>query len=396
MFARAVANRPMNPIDRAVPYSIALKCCLNRSRFRVLPHSAFLFLALQSDSWAADRLMLSWEDNSLNETGFRVERAINNGRFVPIATVAADVVEYVDNDVSRGAEYAYRVCAFNEVGDSPFANVVRGGFISRITNLSIRSAQVSARNPLMVGFVITGSSSKSILVRGVGPTLTQFGLTQVLSDPVLSLYHGATLFASNDDWRLADNSAQVAVKTLQVGAFPLPETGLDTALLTVLSSGAIMAELKGKSDDPGEALLEIYDADAIHSVRFVNFSLRMELREGVGFETVGFVVSGNHSKQVLIRAIGPALADYGVTNLLSDPKLALFRHGEVTPVHENDDWGGTSELKAAFVATAASALSDASRDAALLIALEPGAYLVEVTGVGSLSGSGLIEVYEVR
>ncbi len=385
----------MNLIGRAAPFSIALKCFHKPSGLRFLPYVALLLVALHG-SWAADRIVISWDDNSLNELGFRVERAAGAGRFVPLATVEADVVEYVDNDVERGTEYAYRVCAFNEAGDSPFANVVRGGFISRVTNMSIRSAMVSARTPLTVGFVIGGSSSKSILVRGVGPTLSQFGLPRALSDPVLSIYSGATLVASNDNWSTAANSDQVALKTLQVGAFPLPESGQDAALIAVLSSGANRAELMGKGDDSGDSFLEIYDADGTHNVRLVNFSLRTELREGVASEMIGFVVSGNTPKQVLVRAIGPTLADYGVTNVHSDPKVAIFRQGSATPAYENDDWGGTSELKAAFAATAAFALGDTSRDAALLIELEPAAYVIEVIGVGRLAGAALLEVYEVK
>ena len=361
-------------------------------------HNAFAVIALAflaHGAWGADRIVLTWEDNSSDEHGFRIERAMGNGRFEPVAIVEADVVEFVDLDVTRGVEYAYRVCAFNPIGDSPFSNVVRTGFLSRITNMSFRSTRVSESSALTVGFVIGAASAKSILIRGIGPTLAQFGLSEFQDDPTLSVFAGPQLVDANDNWETAENVSQVRTATARVGGFPLLESGLDAALLSRLPSGPYSVQVRGKTSRAADTLLEIYDADSNYSVRLVNFSIRLDIRTGVSSETVGFVVAGNNSKRILLRAVGPTLANYGVNNALVDPRLAIYRLGNLSAVAENDDWGSTDEIKSAFAETAAFGLNEGSFDAALLLTLEPGAYTAEITGVNRGSGAALLEVYEL-
>ena len=127
------------------------------------------------------------------------------------------------------------------------------------------------------------------------------------------------------------------------------------------------------------------------SPRLINLSVRTTLTTSV---TEGFVIDGTGTKRVLIRAVGPTLANFGLTGVLSDPQLTLFS-GQ-TVIGANDNWGGTPELTAAINQVAPGfTLPANSRDAVILATLNPGAYTAQVTGVGGATGVVIVEVYEV-
>ena len=109
---------------------------------------------------------------------------------------------------------------------------------------------------------------------------------------------------------------------------------------------------------------------------------------------IGFVIDGNFPRKVLIRAVGPGLTQFNVTGVLADPQLNLYS-GSRTLLHQNQVWGGTSSLSAAFTQAGAFALQPSSRDAVLLVTLQPGQYSVVVSGVGNTTGVALLEVYEM-
>lgn len=96
---------------------------------------------------------------------------------------------------------------------------------------------------------------------------------------------------------------------------------------------------------------------------------------------------------MLIRAVGPTLAIFGVPGTLLDPKLDVFSGN--TLVQANDNWGGSSAISSIFNSVGAFALSTASRDAAIVVTLPPGNYTAQVSGGGGTTGVALVEVYEV-
>jgi hypothetical protein len=106
---------------------------------------------------------------------------------------------------------------------------------------------------------------------------------------------------------------------------------------------------------------------------------------------VGFVISGPRPQTVLLRAIGPSLAAFGVTGALADPRLELFAGQD--HLLANDDWGGSATLAAVAAQSGAFALAAGSRDAALVATLAPGSYTAQVSGAAT--GIALIEIYEV-
>jgi cytochrome c peroxidase len=267
---------------------------------------------------------------------------------------------------------------------------------TRATNLSTRSLVTSGEGVLILGFVVAGSGTKDLLIRGVGPTLEDFGVGDPLSAPRLTLYQDATVIAANEAWTQAENPAAIAAMAETIGAFPLRADGSDSALLATVAPGAYTIHLSGAHGSVGEGLVEIYDTGGDPEAKLVNLSARAEISPASAALIPGFVVSGDAAKTYLIRAVGPALADFNVTGAMSDPQLTLYRNGEL--VSMNDDWsdaGNAAQTEATASALGAFALPADSADAAITIALVPGAYTVHVTGVDGSAGSVLVEIYEV-
>lgn len=264
---------------------------------------------------------------------------------------------------------------------------------SRLVNLSARSPAGTGEQTLIVGFVVTGSGSKSALLRAVGPTLATYGVTNPLADPRLRLHNSAgTELAANDNW---GGGGTLATAFTSVGAVALPESSRDAALASALPSGVYSFHVLSSDTGTGVALAELYDADAATGpAHVVNMSVRTQIGTGEDILIAGFVISGSTPQTVLIRGLGPTLTGYGVTGALADPQLRLYRSG--TLLDSNDDWGGIAQLKSVFTSVGAVGLaSDASKDAALLVTLVPGIYTAHVSGAGGTTGVGLVEIYAV-
>jgi cyclophilin family peptidyl-prolyl cis-trans isomerase len=269
----------------------------------------------------------------------------------------------------------------------------------RLVNLAIRTNAGTGTQTLIAGFVVGGagtSGPKPLLIRGVGPSLAQFALTGFLVDPVATIFQGQTVVAANDDWQ---NDAEVSRRGAQVGAFTLLPSSADAAIATSPVPNSYTVQVVGKGDTTGLALAEIYDATppgtfVASTPRLVNVSARTQVGTGGDILIAGFVIGGTTSKTVLIRGIGPSLTGFGVTGVLTDPKLQLY--SGTTLLRENDDWGGETQLAAAAASVGAFPLANgASKDAALLLTLAPGSYTAQVSGAGGGTGVALVEVYEV-
>jgi hypothetical protein len=266
----------------------------------------------------------------------------------------------------------------------------------RLINLSVRTTAGTGADTLTVGFVITGSPDKSVLIRAIGPSLGDFGVTGTLADPRLQLFSGATSLVENDNWATpagGGGSATIANIFAASGAFALRADSLDAALVRAMSAGNYTAQVSGATGT-GIALAELYDTTPATGARLANVSARARVGTGSGILIAGFAISGNVPKQVLIRGIGPSLSAFNVPGPLANPRLDLYRGATV--LQSNDDWGGTGALSNAFAQVGAFALtSSTSRDAALLVTLAPGSYTAQVSGVGGTTGIALIEVYEL-
>ncbi|QYM77961.1 hypothetical protein K0B96_11625 [Horticoccus luteus] len=261
---------------------------------------------------------------------------------------------------------------------------------ARLVNLSVRSATGTGSETLIVGFVVGGSGDKTLLLRGIGPGLTTFGVTNAVADPGMHLFTGTNEVDANDDW---DGSATTAQTFARVGAFPLTAGSKDASLLSPLSAGVYSFHISASAAASGVALAEIYDTDtAASTTHLVNISARTQVGSGQNILIAGFVVGGNAPQTLLLRGVGPTLAGFGVTGTLADPQLELFRDG--TSIAHNDNWGGTPALKNAFALVGAFPFgSDSSQDAALLVTLPPGVYSAQVSGVAGATGVALVEIF---
>ena len=265
---------------------------------------------------------------------------------------------------------------------------------SRLINLSTRG-QVQAGAALTPGFVMKGTGGKQLLIRAVGPTLSVFGLA-ALSDTKMEVINQqtSTQAAANDDW-----SPSLATTFSSLGAFALTANSKDAATLSTLpvnQGGYTVRITASGSATSGLALAEVYDADPITApAKLANVSTLGFAGTGADALTPGFVIGGTAPKQLLIRAIGPGLAPFGVGGTLADPRLAVIPLGMNLTAASNDDWGGTAELKAAFAAAGAFSIPDGTKDAALVVRLPPGGYSAVVSGANGTTGNVLVEVYDL-
>jgi hypothetical protein len=277
------------------------------------------------------------------------------------------------------------------------AGVVTGGPTgsARIINLSIRSFVGTGASAVTVGMAINGTGSKQMLIRGVGPTLTTFGVTGVLGNPQISLFNSASVMINSDvAWGGGANLTSVFAS---LGAFALPATSADSALFVSLPAGTTYtAQVSGVNGATGVALAELYDADPGNPpARLINVSARALAGTGSSVLTAGFVIGGSGTETLLIRGIGPGLTPYGVTGVLAAPQITLFDSlGNV--VATNAGWGGGSALAAVFAQVGAFSLAANSADSAILITLPAGSYTAQVSGANGSTGIALAEVYEVN
>jgi len=304
---------------------------------------------------------------------------------------------------SDTANYAVAVAsALGTVLSPPAPVTVRGvgepEVPGRLINLSVRTTAGTGTQTLIVGFFVTGSPDKPVLIRAIGPSLTQFGVTGILADPRLQLLSGTSVLTANDNWAApvgGGGSAAIANAFTASGAFPLAESALDAALVRTMGVGGYTAQITGVSGT-GIALAELYDTAPATGARLANVSARSQVNTGSDILIAGFSIFGNVPKTVLIRGIGPSLTAFGVTGVLTDPRLALYRSS--AKLDENDDWGsaGSTALASAFARVGAFPLSGgASKDAALLVTLAPGGYTAQVSGANGTTGVALVEVYEL-
>ena len=272
----------------------------------------------------------------------------------------------------------------------------------RLTNISCRAPVGTGANILIAGFAVGGAGTSGVeplLIRASGPALVPFGVTNVLPDPALSLYDSADALLHVDaGWK---GNADISAAGSSVGAFAWPDpSSADSALIDSLAPGPYTAQVSGASSDTGVSLVEVYDATPAGSYtlthpRLINISARIQVGTGQDILIAGFYVGGTTSKTVLIRASGPALIPFGVSNVLAQPSLALYDSAQVN-IATNTGWLADAQLSR--VAASVGAFSwgtTPTPDSALLVTLAPGAYTAQVKGADGGTGIALIEVYDV-
>jgi hypothetical protein len=275
-------------------------------------------------------------------------------------------------------------------GTAPLNFVTGGG----AQNISTRGNVQMGDNVLIGGFIITGTSPKKVILRAIGPSLTEHGVLDALADPIIELHKSDGTVITNDNWR--DNQEQEIIDT----GIP-PTNDLESAIVATLDpvdpvnegSGQYTAIVSGKGD-AGVALVEVYDLDdpAVSLSELANISSRGFVGTDEDVMIGGFIIGEGDDRPVVVRAIGPSLANF-VADPLMDPSLEL-RDGSGALIASNDDWKETqqTELEAAGLAP-----TD-DRESAIIALLTAGSYtaIVQGTDPTDSTGVGLVEVYHLE
>jgi CSLREA domain-containing protein len=258
--------------------------------------------------------------------------------------------------------------------------------LSRFLNISTRLRVQTGDNVLIGGFIITGNDSKQVIVRAIGPSLGDFGVADPLANPILELhYPDGTTVVTNNNWR-EDQEVEIMATGLA------PSDDLESAIVATLDPGTYTAIVRGVNGGTGVALVETYDLDQSVDSALANISTRGLVETGDNVMIGGIIVGPDQAAEgsILLRAIGPSLSNFGITNPLADPTLEL-RDGNGALIVSNDNWKSTQQT--AIEATGLQPSDDL--ESAILATLAAGNYTAIMRGVGNTTGIGLVEAYHL-
>ena len=271
-------------------------------------------------------------------------------------------------------------------GPSGVGTVFRLNVVPRCTllNISTRLKVQTGNNVLIGGFIITGFQAKKVIVRGIGPSLGDAGVSGALSDTVLELHQPNGAVITNDNWR-DTQQAEIIASTVP------PSNDLESAIVATLEPGNYTAIVSGKNSETGIALVEAYDLDNTADSQSANISTRGFVETGNNVMIGGFIVGGD-TGAVALRAIGPSLTSVGITDALADPFLELHdSDGQL--VASNDNWRDSAD-KQVFIDNGIAPTND--NESIILGMLAPGGYTAVVSGVSGGTGVGLVEAYNLH
>ncbi|HET7378589.1 MAG TPA: hypothetical protein VFJ24_00975, partial [Gaiellales bacterium] len=265
------------------------------------------------------------------------------------------------------------------------AHTVLPAATGSVVNLSTRGAAGSGNDVLIGGFVIGGTTPKTVVITATGPSLAQAGIGNPLTNPTLTLVRSSdqATIAANDDWGSAPNASALAATGLA------PRDARESAIMVTLPPGAYTAIVNDANGAAGVAIVAVYEVDHPEAP-LANISTRGPVLAGDDVMIAGFVIAGTAPRTVVITATGPSLAPMGISNALANPTLSLVRSSDQAVVATNDDWGtlpDAAQLQAAGLAPA-----DA-RESAIVATLPPGAYTAILSGAQASTGVGMIAVY---
>jgi len=255
-------------------------------------------------------------------------------------------------------------------------------------NLSTRGTVSRGDNVLINGFIITGSGPKTVILRALGPSLADFGVSGALPDPALSLYDSSHhLIATNDNWQTDHGSAFMAQNGFA------PDNPAESATLQTLVPGAYTVVVRGRNGTEGVSLAEIY---RLYSPGFTsklyNISGRGFVGTGDNLLISGFIVGDVGSATVVVRALGPSLGSFGVDQPLSDPVLTIY-DSNGAQIALNDNWRDDNNS----INVQQRGLAPPNPlESAIVLHLPAGAYTAVVRGANGATGNALVEVYHIN
>ncbi len=257
-------------------------------------------------------------------------------------------------------------------------------------NISTRLRVLSGDNALIGGLIATGTGGKRVIIRAIGPSLSDFGVPGALANPTLDLFQGSTLLRSNDDWNNSTQQSEIANTGLAPG-----NTAESAIIWTLLPGQNYTAVVRGLNGTTGIGVVDAFDLDQGGGSRLGNISTRGFVDVDDNVMIAGFIAGpGNAtSLKVLVRALGPTLGDFGVSGALANPTLDLV-NSSGTVIRSNDNWKDDALQRAQIEAAGLAPSHD--EEAALVETVAPGAYTAVVRGNSRTIGVGLIEVYNLQ
>jgi YVTN family beta-propeller protein len=275
---------------------------------------------------------------------------------------------------------------------------------SHLNNISTRAFVQTGDNVVIGGFVVQGIQQRRVIIRAIGPELTQYGVPNALANPTLELHDGTGgLIASNDDWMRTIIGGIITsnqVRDIQSSGHA-PTDGRESAIVADLPPGNYTAIVRGVNDITGVALVEVYDLGGDANSILGNISTRSFVQTGDNVMIGGFIVQGTQPKRVIVRAIGPELSGppYNIPGALANPTLELHNHTGAL-IASNDNWrhtiigGAITGNQVRDITNSGLAPGDPS-ESAIIAELPAGNYTAIVRGVNDTTGVALVEVYDL-
>jgi hypothetical protein len=279
-----------------------------------------------------------------------------------------------------------------------------GGVATILANISTRAFVQTGDNVMIGGFIVQGTQPKRVIIRAIGPELTQYGVPNALANPTLELHDSTgALIASNDNWRhtiIGGIITSDQVRDIRSSGYA-PGDGRESAIIAELPAGNYTAILSGVSNTMGVALVEVYDLSPDSSSILGNISTRSFVQTDDNVMIGGFIVQGSQSKTVIVRAIGPELSapPFNVPNALANPSLELH-DGTGTLIASNNNWattiiGGIITANQVHDIQASGYAPGDGLESAIIAELPAGNYTAIVRGVNNMTGVALVEVYDL-
>jgi hypothetical protein len=252
------------------------------------------------------------------------------------------------------------------------------------------------------GFIVQGTEPKRVIIRAIGPELTQYGVPNALANPTLELHDGTgVLIACNNNWATTIIGGIITanqVHDIQASGYA-PGDGRESAIIADLPAGNYTAIVRGVNDMTGVGLVEVYDLSPDASSILGNISTRAFVQTGDNVMIGGFIIQGAEPKRVILRAIGPSLTQYGVPNVLANPTLELH-DGTGALIASNNNWattiiGGIINTNQVREIQASGYVPGEPTESAIIAELPAGNYTAIVRGVNNMTGVALVEVYDL-
>jgi len=258
---------------------------------------------------------------------------------------------------------------------------------TKLANISTRLRVETGDNVLIGGFIITGTQDKKVIIRAIGPSLSQF-FAGTLENPTLELRDSSgALLESNDNWVSSPNKQAIIDSTIP------PTDDLESAIVRSLPANneSYTAIVRGLNNGTGIGVVEAFDLDTIADSKLANISTRGFVQTGDNILIAGTIILGQAAQKVIVRAIGPSLS---VPGKLENPTLEL-RDQNGGLVDANDNWVD-SPNKQAIIDSTIPPTNDLESALVQTLAGNGASYTAILRGVNNTTGIAVVEVFALQ